>query len=51
MKASLAQTEQQVAASTAELAEKPELKAAPVRSIGSIPKRESGWVPALPKAS
>ena len=43
MTASLAQAEQQVVACSAELAEKPELKAAPVRSIGSFPKRSSGW--------
>jgi hypothetical protein len=52
--ASLAQAEQRVAAFSAELAEQPELKAAPARSIKSIPKRSSGWVPAmdkLPKAS
>jgi hypothetical protein len=52
--ASLAQAEQRVAAFSAELAEQPEVKAAPVRSIRSIPKRSSGWVPAmdkLPKAS
>jgi hypothetical protein len=52
--ASLAQAEQRVAAFSAELAGQPEPKAAPVRSIKSIPKRSSGWVPAmdkLPKAS
>ncbi len=52
--ASLAQAEQRVAAFSAELAKQPELKAAPVRSIGSFPKRVSGWVPTtdkLPKAS
>jgi hypothetical protein len=52
--ASLAQAEQRVAAFSAELAEQPELKTAPVRSIGSFPKRVSGWVPTtdkLPKAS
>jgi hypothetical protein len=54
MAASLAKAEQRVAAFSAELAEQPELKTAPVRSIKSIPKRSSGWVPAidkLPKAS
>jgi hypothetical protein len=52
--ASVAQAEQRVAAFTAELAAQPEIKAAPVRSIGSFPKRVSGWVPTmdkLPKAS
>jgi hypothetical protein len=51
--ASVTQAEQRVAAVTAELAKLPEIKAAPVRSIGSFPKRESGWMPAmeLPKAS
>jgi hypothetical protein len=52
--ASLAQAEQRVAAFSAELAEQPALEAVPVRSIESIPKRNSGWVPAmkkLPKAS
>jgi hypothetical protein len=52
--ASLAQAEGRVADLSAELAGRPELKAAPVRSIGSIPKRTSGWVPTmekLPKAS
>jgi hypothetical protein len=52
--ATLAHTEQRVAAFTAELAAQPEIKAAPVRSIQSIPKRISGWVPTmdkLPKAS
>jgi uncharacterized protein YhaN len=55
--ASLAQAEQKVAAFRAELAEQAkeaEHNAAPVRSIRSIPKRSSGWVPAmdkLPKAS
>jgi hypothetical protein len=52
--ASLAQAEQRVAAFSAELAEQPELKAVPVRSIQSIPQRNSGWVPSmkkLPKAS
>jgi hypothetical protein len=39
MTASLAQAEQHVAVCSSELAEKPELKAAPVRSIGSFPKR------------
>jgi hypothetical protein len=54
---SLAKAEQRVAAFRAELAEQAketELSAAPVRSIRSIPKRSSGWVPAmdkLPKAS
>jgi hypothetical protein len=43
MKVSLAQAEQQVAVCSAELAEKPALKAAPVRSIGSFPKRSSRW--------
>jgi hypothetical protein len=52
--ASLAQAEQRVAAFSAELAEQPQLQPVPVRSIKSIPKRGSGWVPAmdkLPKAS
>jgi hypothetical protein len=52
--AAVAQAEQGVAAVTAELAKLPEIKAAPVRSIGSFPKRISGWVPTtdkLPKAS
>jgi hypothetical protein len=47
--ASLAQAEQRVAAFSAELAEQPELQAVPVRSIKSIPKRSSGWVPAIDK--
>jgi hypothetical protein len=50
----VAQAEERVAAVTAELAKLPEIKAAPVRSIGPIPKRISGWVPTmekLPKAS
>jgi hypothetical protein len=54
MAASLAKAEQRVAAFSAELAEQPELKSAPVRPIKSISKRSSGWVPAmdkLPKAS
>ena len=37
--AAVAQAEQGVAAVTAELAKLPEIKAAPVRSIGSFPKR------------
>jgi hypothetical protein len=52
--ASVVQAEQRVAACTAELAAQPEIKVAPARSIGSIPKRVSGWVPTtekLPKAS
>ena len=52
--AAVAQAEQVVTAVTAELAKLPEIKAAPVRSIGSFPKRISGWVPTtdkLPKAS
>jgi hypothetical protein len=52
--ASLAQAEQGVAVFSAELAEQPELNAAPARTIKSIPKRSSGWVPTmdkLPKAS
>jgi hypothetical protein len=52
--ASVAQAEQRIADVTAELAKLPEIKVAPVRSIGSIPKRISGWVPTmdkLPKAS
>jgi hypothetical protein len=55
--ASVAQAEQRVAAFKTELAEHAkdaERNAAPVRSIGSIPKRRSGWVAAmdkLPKAS
>jgi hypothetical protein len=52
--ASLAQAEERVAAFSAELAEQPQLKPAPVRSVRSIPKRNSGWVAAmdkLPKAS
>jgi hypothetical protein len=56
--ASLAQAEQRVAAFKTELAEQAkDLQAnatAPTRSIGSIPKRASGWVAAvdkLPKAS
>jgi uncharacterized protein YhaN len=54
---SVAQAEQRVAGFRAELAEQAkeaELKAAPARSIRSIPKRSSGWVPTmdkLPKAS
>jgi hypothetical protein len=54
MAASLAKAEQRVAGFSAELAEQPELEAVPVRSIKSIPQRNSGWVPAtnkLPKAS
>jgi hypothetical protein len=47
--ASLAQAEQRVVAFSAELAEQPELKAVPVRSIQSIPKRDSGWVPSMKK--
>jgi hypothetical protein len=47
--ASLAQAEQRVAAFSAELAEQPELKAAPMRSIRSISQRNSGWVPAMKK--
>ena len=55
--ASVAQAEQRVAAFKGELAEQAkeaEHNAAPLRSIGSIPKRRSGWVAAmdkLPKAS
>jgi hypothetical protein len=52
--ASVVQAEQRVAACTAELVAHPEINAAPVRSIGSFPKRVSGWVPIgdkLPKAS
>jgi hypothetical protein len=57
--ASLAQAEQKVAAFKEELAEQAKdaqcnAAAAPVRSIKSIPKRNSGWVAAiqkLPKAS
>jgi hypothetical protein len=57
--ASLALAEQRVAAFRTELAEQAKdaernAAAAPVRSIRSIPKRSSGWVPAidkLPKAS
>jgi hypothetical protein len=52
--ASVVQAEQRVAACTAELAAQPEIKVMPARSIGSIPKRVSGWVPTiekLPKAS
>jgi hypothetical protein len=52
--ASVAQAEERVAAVTADLAKLPEIKAAPARSIESIPKRISGWVPTmgkLPKAS
>jgi hypothetical protein len=52
--ASLAQAEQRVAAFSAELAEQPALGAVAVRSIESIPKRNSGWMPSmkkLPKAS
>jgi hypothetical protein len=47
--ASLAQAEQRVVAFSADLAEQPELKAVPVRSIQSIPKRDSGWVPSMKK--
>ena len=39
---SVAQTEERVAAFTAELAKLPEIKPAPARSIGSFPKREFG---------
>jgi hypothetical protein len=52
--ASVAQAEERVAAVTADLAKMPEIKPAPMRSTGSLPKRESGWVAAmdkLPKAS
>jgi hypothetical protein len=50
--ASATEAEQRVAAITADLAKLPEIKAAPVRSIGSFPKRESGWQwTSLPKAS
>jgi hypothetical protein len=53
--ASVAQAEERVAAVTADLAKMPEIKPAPMRAIGSLPKRESGWVAAttdkLPKAS
>ena len=49
MAASLAQAQQRVAAFSAELAEQPELKPLPVRSIQSIPQRNSGWVPAMKK--
>jgi hypothetical protein len=52
--ASLAHAEQRVAAFSAELAEQPALGAVAVRSIESIPKRNSGWMPSmkkLPKAS
>jgi hypothetical protein len=52
--ASVAQAEQRIAACTADLAAMPEIKAVPARSIGSFPKRVSGWVATmdeLPKAS
>jgi hypothetical protein len=53
--ASVAQAEERVAAVTADLAKMPEIKPAPMRAMGSLPKRESGWVAAatnkLPKAS
>jgi mRNA-degrading endonuclease toxin of MazEF toxin-antitoxin module len=56
---SLTQAEQRVAAFKVELAEQAKdaeqnAGAAPVRAIRSIPKRASGWLPAmekLPKAS
>jgi DNA replication protein DnaC len=52
MTASVTAAEQHVAAITADLAKLPEIKAGPVRSIGSFPKRESGWQwTSLPKAS
>jgi hypothetical protein len=52
MTASVAEAEQRVAAITADLAKLPEIKVAPARSIGSFPKRDSGWQWAsLPKAS
>jgi hypothetical protein len=52
--ASVLEAEQRLATCTAELAAQPEIKAAPPRSIGSFPKRVSGWVATmdkLPKAS
>jgi hypothetical protein len=52
MTASVAEAGQRVAAITADLAKLPEIKAAPMRSIASFPKRESGWQwTSLPKAS
>jgi hypothetical protein len=47
--AAVAQAEQRVAAVTAELAKLPDIKVAPVRPIGSFPKRTSGWVPTMDK--
>src|SRR6201995_4336754 len=47
--ASVVQADQRVAACTAELAAQPEIKVAPARAIGSIPKRVSGWVPTTEK--